>query len=259
MSSWEKETRRIAAQVGNLVRHGRLNPYPRTRRRNKPAVLRARPDWEIASSLEFVATHFARNARDFLVVQVGAFDGDFDDPIAHLIREHGWRALLVEPQPGAFEALRLRYADQPQVLCENAAIADHDGEVTLYALHTDATPMASFDRRHLIRHAQRPSDIVERRVPCLTLRSLLDKHGINKVDLLQIDAEGYDAEIVRSIDFGTMRPTIIRYEHANLCESDRGACIELLAAQGYRILLEDSDTMAVDQTVHPTGRHDGHR
>jgi len=84
------------------------------------------------------------------------------------------------------------------------------------------------------------------RVPCWTLETLLAKAKAPRgVDLLVIDAEGWDYEIIRSIDFAAVRPRIIRYEHQVLSERDRNACLALLAAQGYRFLLEDADTTAI--------------
>ena len=78
----------------------------------------------------------------------------------------------------------------------------------------------------------------------VTLHSLFEKHQIQELDLLQIDAEGFDYEIIRSIDFAKTKPAIIHYEHMVLSQADRNACLELLAENGYRFFLEDSDTLA---------------
>jgi len=244
MARFDKEVRRMAGQVVNFVRHGKFNPYGRSQRRNKPQILRRQQRLEIQTPLELIAAYSALAEREFFFLQIGAFDGSFDDPIASLVRKYRWRGVLVEPQPGAFAKLQVNYADQSQVSFENAAIAAEDGETTLYTLKNSATPMASFDRRHLVRHAQRQADIVSHTVPCVTLATLINKHNIGHIDLLQIDAEGYDFEIIRQIDFTALQPTLIRYEHANLLQNDRNDCIELLANQGYRVHLEDSDTLA---------------
>ena len=244
MGKVDKEARRLVGQVGNFVRHGRFNSFPRTQRKAKPDVLRAHPEWEIRSSLEFMAAHAVDDIGDLCFVQIGAFDGEFDDPLAVLIRKYGWRGVLVEPQPAAVARLQENYADQPQLSFENAAIGDAERSVTMYTVRDGATPMASLDRRHLLRHCHRAAEIVEHQVPCLTLEALLRKHPLPRVDLLQIDAEGYDGQILRSINFDRLRPQLIRYEHANLVQSERNDCIQLLVSHDYRILLEDSDTIA---------------
>jgi FkbM family methyltransferase len=239
-----KETRRLAFQLRNLVRYGRLNPYGHTRRARKPAALKRRPELEIDSPLEFLVSHLGRPVGEFFFVQIGAYDGVSDGWFRELIVRNRWRGILVEPQPEAFRKLKLTYADQPQLIFRNAAIGKQSGEVTMYSLRTGPSQVTSFDRQHLVRHMKRQTDIIEIRVPCVTLHDLLAEAGCRELDLLQIDAEGYDAEIIRSIDFHTLQPAIIRYEHRNLLQSNHNRLIETLADHGYRFILEDGNTIA---------------
>ena len=45
------------------------------------------------------------------------------------------------------------------------------------------------------------SQIKEEIVECINFNDLVHQEKINKIDLLQIDTEGYDFEIIYSIDF----------------------------------------------------------
>jgi hypothetical protein len=74
---------------------------------------------------------------------------------------------------------------------------------------------------------------------------LLEEHGLNRLDLVQVDAQGYDYEIVRTIDFETVRPSIIRFEHAHLTDDQCNGCVELLASHGYRFIAERRDIIAL--------------
>ena len=56
------------------------------------------------------------------------------------------------------------------------------------------------------------SSIERTEVPSLTFESLCRKHGIGELDLLLIDAEGYDYEIIKGIDFERHRPRLLIYE-----------------------------------------------
>ena len=239
-----KESRRLGFQLRNLFRHGRLNPYGHTRRTRKPRILKRRPGLEIDSPLEFVISHLGRPADEFFFVQIGAFDGVGDDWLRTLIASNHWRGILVEPQAEAFRKLQETYADQSQLIFRNVAIGAKTGEVTMYSLRTGPSQVTSFDYQHVVRHLKRTADIVQISVPCLTLHDLLAEAGCATLDFLQIDAEGYDAEIIRSIDFLALKPSIIRYEHRNLLERDHSELIELLAEQGYRFMLEDANTIA---------------
>lgn len=45
------------------------------------------------------------------------------------------------------------------------------------------------------------------------LRNLLREMGITRVDLLQIDTEGYDYEVLRTFPFDLSLPVLICFEH----------------------------------------------
>jgi hypothetical protein len=82
-------------------------------------------------------------------------------------------------------------------------------------------------------------------VLCVTFDALLKRHHVERVDLLQIDVEGYDYELVKSFDFGRIKPRLIRYEHRHLGFSDKRACRMHLKKEGYEILEMEHDTGAV--------------
>ncbi|MCE9555985.1 MAG: FkbM family methyltransferase [Planctomycetes bacterium] len=239
-----KESRRLGFQLRNLLRYGRLNPYGHTRRGRKPPILKRHPELEIDSLLEFVIAGLGKPADDFFFVQIGAFDGISDGWFRTLITDNHWRGILVEPQPGAFAKLQQTYSDQPQLTFRNVAIGAKTGEATMYTMRTGPSQVTSFHYQHLVRHLKQTADIVPIKVPCLTLTDLLSQAGCRTLDLLQIDAEGYDAEIIRSLDFRVIKPSIIRYEHRNLLSNDHSKLIEQLAEHGYRFMLEDANTIA---------------
>jgi FkbM family methyltransferase len=239
----------LLRQIRNLIRVGRFRTAARTPRIRKPEYLRRHPDKEIGNLLGLVTARYGRDTADFSFVQVGAFNGRTGDPLFDLIKRYRWRGILVEPQLDAFEELQRNYADQPQLQFFNVVIAPTDGEVSFYTRKSGSVQHASLTRELLITPSHPSSEILERRVQALTITTLLQKAGApSTIDLLQIDAEGHDYEIVRSIDFQRVKPTIIRYEHSLLSPRDGNACLALLASHGYRFLLEDADTTAVLET-----------
>jgi FkbM family methyltransferase len=147
-----------------------------------------------------------------------------------------------------FDQLRRNYAGCDRVTVERAAIGDIDGLVPFFYLaqvegsERDQLPgwydaIGSFSRNHVLRKAAGLPDcerrLIDTEVHCLTFESLCRKHGIKDLDLLLIDAEGYDYEIVKQVDFGTYRPRLLAYEHCHLAAVDREAC---------KTMLESSDT-----------------
>ena len=104
---------------------------------------------------------------------------------------------------------------------------------------------ASFHRDHLRRHGVPDEEIVTEQVACHTVQSVVSVAGFESVDLIQIDAEGHDWPIIRSIDFTQLRPTILRFEYRNMTSRDADACLVHLAGHGYRFLVEPRDIIAM--------------
>ena len=74
---------------------------------------------------------------------------------------------------------------------------------------------------------------------------------------MQIDTEGFDYEIIKMIDFSTIRPTIINFEQGLLVGPVRQECYLYLGKQGYKITENGVDAVAyrepVDQALPETG------
>jgi FkbM family methyltransferase len=140
--------------------------------------------------------------------------------------------------------LQHTYGDQRQVTLLQAAISDREGVCDFYCRRGEASMAASVDPGHLRRHGIPNDQIIRQQVVCHTVESALRFAGFQTVDLIQIDAEGCDWPIIRSIDFTRIRPAILRFEYRHMRPSDADACLELLAAHGYRFLLEPRDIIA---------------
>ena len=204
---------------------------------------------------ERVLEHFARTFPEASVVQIGANDGFSGDPLARWFEVTRWGGLLVEPIPHLAEALARRHAGRPWIAVERAAIAETDGEVTLYRV-ADAPgapawyqQLASLDRAVLLKHQGAIPDLESRviaeAVPALTIPSLLARHRIARIDLLVIDAEGLDGRILRQFDFTRFRPWLIMFEHQHLESADKAATLAMLRRHGYRVAeMPEGDALA---------------
>jgi FkbM family methyltransferase len=233
-----------------------LRPEARRRRRDillrrfgiqrchAPRFLARRPELATRSYLPFVVAHELVSNPRLTFLQIGAFDGVSDDNMRELIVAHRLRGILVEPQPQAFARLKEVYRDQPQVTLLEAAIAERAGVRDLYCQRGVAAMTASFDRAHLRKHGIADHEIVVQPVACHTIESALRAGGLDRVDLIQIDAEGHDWPIIRSIDFARIRPQILRFEYRHMSRGDADACLGMLAAAGYRFIVEADDIIA---------------
>jgi FkbM family methyltransferase len=188
---------------------------------------------------------------DFTFVQIGANDGVSNDPIRKFVLKYQMRGVLVEPQPDVFARLQRNYEGVPGVTFENAAIAAKDGQRELYRFRPSpdlpqwAHGLASFSKETLTGNLQNVKGEVETiHVPTLSFGSLLRKHNLERVDLLQIDAEGFDFEIIKMVDFSTVRPAIIHFEHGFLSREEQEECCRYLNKHGYMVNNNDLNTLA---------------
>jgi FkbM family methyltransferase len=202
------------------------------------------PELAVRSCLPFVVAHELLSNPRLTFMQIGAFDGVGEDDLRGLVLAHKLRGVLVEPQPDAFARLQQTYRNQPNVALLQAAIAEKEGTRNLYCKRGEASMAASFDREHLRKHGIADADIVAQPVACHTVESAIRAGGLSNVDLIQIDAEGYDWPIIRSIDFECLRPRILRFEYRHMPARDADACLSHLAAHGFRFVIEARDIIA---------------
>jgi FkbM family methyltransferase len=215
-----------------------------------PPVLVREPGLKVRSALRYVVADQLLRNPGFTFLQIGAYDGVGNDDLHELIMEHRLRGVLVEPQPTAFARLLNTYANQPQLTLLPAAIAECPGTRELYCRRDRPSMAASFDRANLRKHGIPDAEIMAIPVQCHSIDTALAAAGLDRVDLIQIDAEGYDDRIIRSINLERIRPAIVRFEYRHLGQRDADDCLGLLARHGYRFLVEDQDIIAC-RSVEP--------
>lgn len=206
--------------------------------------------------------------QGLFIVQVGANDGKSWDPIHNFVTTHHDRlkALVLEPLPDIFEQLRRNYAKYPNVTPVNAAVHNTEKEMTLWRVDPAALKRlpdwargtGAFNRQGLLDLGIPEDAIVPAKVRCISLADLVDEHRVERVDLLQIDTEGYDAEIILGLDFRRLRPSLIRFEH-RLAQGlmSREAFKQVCCAlhdNGYELCVGAHDALAYEREMFPEFR-----
>lgn len=193
-------------------------------------------------------------------LQIGANDGFHFDPIEPFVASGKWHGILVEPVPFLFERLTARYAGRSDLMFENCAIASADGTRKFYYVRPvgDATDkwgggIGSFSLAHVLKYAPMIPDLGKRiepvQVQCLSLVSLLAKHQVNHLDAFVVDVEGFDWQVIQTIPFERIRPTLLMYEHEHLKPDADAACVAMLKGQGYRILRRHSNSLGIVESA----------
>ena len=198
---------------------------------------------------------FAQRRDDVFFVQVGSHEAQAGDPISLYVKRNGWSGILVEPVPDLFARLQAIYGDTPDLVFENVAIAKEDGRRSFFRLNEAAgevyelaDSLGSLDRDVLLSHHEQVPGIEryleEIEVPCLSFESLLARHRVERVDLLHLDTEGYDARLLRRFPWDRLEPALVLYEHDHLDKAERDATEVMLRKRGYELSWSRTDTLA---------------
>ena len=188
---------------------------------------------------------------DFFFIQIGANDGIHADPICNYVRKYNWKGILIEPQLNYFNKLKINYKDMPDLIFENIAIGLKNEEVNLYKVAEYEQEnwhnlVASIDSsRGDLAWLRNEKQLEIEKVQSLPFSELLSKYSVQKIDLLQIDTEGYEHKLFCSKDFFSIKAKVIHYEHKHLTYAEQTDCIAILNNLNYKVYLEKYDTIAV--------------
>lgn len=205
---------------------------------------------------------------DFTVIQIGANDGITHDPIHKFIKRDNWKSML-EPQKHVYdEFLSKIYRKNKGIVTLNAALGEKDGYLNLYKIGFSnarwATGLATFDKEVLVKAfdsghvaknaakekiaipANLEEQIVTEKVPLISAEKLLSTYHIDKIDLLQIDTEGFDYQIIKMFNVEKTKPRMIVFESSHLSKDELEECIAHLRNNNYqRSRSEPPNTIAM--------------
>ena len=143
--------------------------------------------------------------EDFFYIQVGANDGITSDNFNKDLQLYRhWKGIMVEPHPNEFKKLQENHKN-PNTLFENCAICNEDGWIDFYIAHNSRLSSLLLTKSELQETIQ---------IKGMRWDSLLRKHSVLcGVDIVHIDAEGFDYNIVNQILMSKYEsPKIIEFE-----------------------------------------------
>jgi|APCry1669189665_1035243.scaffolds.fasta_scaffold00762_4 FkbM family methyltransferase len=136
-------------------------------------------------------------------IELGANDGLTQSNTAMLEFMRGWKGILIEPSPSAYElckvnrpgSITLNYACVSNEYTDKSVKGDFNGKL-----------MSSVDGLRL--QSEKTIDVA-----AITLESILDKYAAYKnINFLSLDTEGYELNILKGLNLDKYRPQYMLIE-----------------------------------------------
>lgn len=168
------------------------------------------------------------------IIQIGTNKGsdDLTDIIKNINPQKIETLVFVEPQSFCNESIKICYKDY-DFFIENVVITDNP-DVSYMDFFTSHPyhRISSLSEEHIKKHTNVTTEISKIQIPCMRINDLFEKYGITKLDILFVDAEGWDSKIIKDIDFEKYEIDQIYYEHMH---NDNPKLYQFLNSKGYEV------------------------
>lgn len=180
-----------------------------------------------------------------IVVQVGANRG-YDELTSIIQNQNINKLILIEPIDKFNNSLITCYQHIiDKVYIENIVITDDESQdkLTMY-LHQSMdhnVEQGSILESHVNKIFNQPEynlnknyneQLIKIQVKCLTINNLFKKYNLQNIDILFIDAEGFDDKIIKNINFDKYNIKQIYYENMHINNIELSS---FLTKTGYSI------------------------
>lgn len=199
-----------------------------------------------------VAVKVLDKTRRVRFAQVGANDGKIRDPIARYVTDLQWTGLLVEPVPDAFSQLNKTVQGNPALVIERVAIGS-SGQSKMFLPADGNTRIASFSEDHVRRRYGKHIEVRTIEVKTEPLSELLVRHDLTSIDFLFSSTEGFDDQVLYTLDWNKSHPLVIFYASASLMERDREGLQTFLERQGYWTAQLHTNSIAISGRLAEAG------
>ena len=177
-----------------------------------------------------------KNVKNGFYVDVGAGRPELESVTKHFY-EQGWHGINIEPNSEDFPLLA---AARPRDVNLNIAIGPQKGAMTFY--QNKIRGWSTLDRGTAAEMLTLGGDSLEVQVECLPLQEVLDQYSDGPIHFLKIDVEGYEEEVLKSIDLKKSRPWIVVLEAADIHARlpDPSKSFLQLVKNGYELVYTDA-------------------
>lgn len=135
----------------------------------------------------------------------------------------GWRGICVEANSKYFEPVHRERSCALVPTC----VSERDGETVEFALSGPGSGIISTHRQG--NHITENAKFMEKK-KCVTVKTQLQRYGVKEVDYFNLDVEGGELNVLKSIDWSTTTIKIISVE---ISSSSETPIYEFLTGKGF--------------------------
>ena len=186
---------------------------------------------------DYILAHvFAAQTRGFYI-DVGANDPNNANTTRYFY-ERGWNGINIEPNALEFRKI---VGSRPRDINWNVGIADREGTMTFYQVKASQSGLSTFDRNEVERLKRGGFEFTELPVQVTTLDALLAKSVVPEISFVSIDVEGFEKQVIESIDLVRHRPLVLCVEATKPLSpvAAYGAWEPLVLKAGYLFAMSD--------------------
>ena len=192
-------------------------------------------------NLNLILKKIFDNQKIKCLIQIGANDGSRFDELNIFIKKYKIKSVLVEPINEYFEDLKRNYKNFENVYFENSAITVGTKKKEIFVVNNKnindydehIKGISSFDKNHLIKHGVKANHILKKKINCISILNLLKKYNISNLDILFIDAEGYDGDILIDFFNSSNQEPILIFEYIHIKNKIFKDLISILTNKKY--------------------------
>ncbi|WP_276912462.1 FkbM family methyltransferase [Hyphomonas atlantica] len=140
--------------------------------------------------------------RDHVMLDVGAHFGTS----AKFFDRLGWTIHCFEPDPDNRKKLTAQFGDASNVSVDTRAVSDVAGETLPFYQSQESTGISGLNKF-------RDTHVKALNVKTTTVEEIVREKGLNRIDFLKIDVEGFDFSVLKGVPWDTLKPDVIECEY----------------------------------------------
>lgn len=201
----------------------------------------------------FLIQNYFNNLKSdgfFIHIGIGNYDQDFFRPF---FEKKNFKGLLLEANPFYIDEIKKKMNSNFKIL--NILVDENEESKFLYHVKLDCLNkypeyvkgICSVNKKNVLFHGVKPSDIDKTLVPSKKLSNLINEANINKIDFLIIDVEGLEFNILNDFLKNTnLKPNII-FEMKFMKKDEIFRILDLLKIYKYEINLFKNDFICLNK------------